>query len=575
MARKALYVAGSLLILSGGASLLLRAEIAELLEGSTALGDAFGPEKLFFLVAWTCRFVMLAGFSLLWGSRLAAFLAEASVHPRDLLAEPGSRRVALLLVSYFLLVGAYTSQYGFYNLPAWLFVVVSLALVAYLQVCFSPRALQPGTAVRPPVVGVGESVAASRILGPLVVLEAFVFLVYSGGVYQTRQAFIVLVHAVNLIGFLVTSPYMSVKCTRGDEGGRGAGWYRVWDRSHFVVLLACAFCARIFMILSSPDPQIDVFFVMQQAAQGLLEGKNPYSMVFGPSWYGKSTIAYLPATIYLAVPARLLLGDVRYTYAVGDLVVAIVLYAMVQRVSARAGESRLQARCLALLYLFNPMALFILEQSWTDTAVIAVLFLVWFVWFRLQRPVAAAALLGIALVTKQYVVLLLPFLWRHPRVRPAHLGCAILTAALLGLPLALWNFNDFLEDVLLYLVRMEPKPESLNLFSFAYHAAGVRLSGALALLLVPLGAVLFFRQLPSVASLTGSCTVILFLFFFLIKQASLNYLYTASSYMLLWLAAVIAERWRCSRGRELPHRGFLTRIGSGATTQNGGAGRGA
>jgi hypothetical protein len=555
MARKALYIAGSLLVLAGGASLLLRAEIAEVLESRTALGEAFGPEKLFFLVVWTSRFVMLAGFFLLWGSRLAVFLADASIHTRHLLAEPGSLRVLLLLVSYFLLVGAYTSQYGFYNLPAWLFVVTSLALVAYLQVFSSPRALPPGPAAGQPV---GEPVAASRLLGPLVVLEAFVFLVYSGGVYQTRQAFIFLVHAVNLISFLVTLPYMSVRSARGwGVGGRGPGPSRIWDRSHFVVLLACAFCARIFMILSSPDPQIDVFFVMQQAAQGLLEGKNPYSMVFGPSWYGKSTIAYLPATIYLAVPARLLLGDVRYTYAVGDLIVAIVLYAMAKQRSARTGEGRRQARCLALLYLFNPMALFILEQSWTDTAVIAVLFLVWFVWFRLHKPVPAAILLGIALVTKQYVVLVLPFLWRHPRVKPAHLGGAMLTAALLGLPLALWNLKDFIEDVLLYLVRMEPKPESLNLFSFVYHAAGARLPAAFALLLVPLGALLFFRQLPSVASLTGSCTVILFLFFFLIKQASLNYLYTASSYMLLWLATVIAGPCVRSSGLQVDAKGVF------------------
>ncbi len=532
------WIAGSVFILAGGVALLFRAEIAEEL-GNLTWAQEVRPEKLYFIVVWTARCVALIGFFLIWSQYFKGLLSTAGVTHSTLFAHSTSRRTTLLVISYVLLVGAYTSQYGFYNLPA--FVLVLLAMGILVSVQFGGEA-DGSTAYGPTSGPHTDESTICILLGPLVLLASFAFLIYSGGVYQTRLVFVYLIHMTNILSFCLVLPYMKGDWNKKDPL-MPKGLLQVWDRAHFVALLACALGVRIFMILSSPDPQIDVFFVMQQSAHGILEGKNPYSMTFGPSWYGKSTISYLPAMIYLAVPARVLLGDVRYTYAVSDVLAAVILYAMVKRLKA-TDKGRYIGRCLALLYLFNPMALFILEQSWTDTAVIALVYALWFVWFCMRRSIMASILLGIITITKQYFVLIVPYLLRHKRLTPAQLGTAILTGAVLALPLALWNLHDFIEDAVLYLFRLEPKPESLNLFSFVYHLTGSRLPGAIALLLVPVGVLLYVRQRTSVSSLTGSCCLVLWCFFFLIKQASLNYLYGISSFMLLWLACAIVEDTR-------------------------------
>ena len=65
--------------------------------------------------------------------------------------------------------------------------------------------------------------------------------------------------------------------------------------------------------------------------------------------------------------------------------------------------------------LFTPRGFFALEQSWTEP--FAIVWLGVAVWAAsVRRPLTAAIALGLAMATKQYLVLAVPMLW--------HLGTA-------------------------------------------------------------------------------------------------------------------------------------------------------
>ncbi len=104
---------------------------------------------------------------------------------------------------------------------------------------------------------------------------------------------------------------------------------------------------------------------------------------------------YPPLSLLMAWPGHRA-GDFRYAELAALVVGAAALVA--------AGRASPVAVLAAAVLLFTPRSFFALEQSWTEPFAIAWLGLgVWAASAR--RPLLAAVMLGLAMATKQYLVL--------------------------------------------------------------------------------------------------------------------------------------------------------------------------
>ena len=68
------------------------------------------------------------------------------------------------------------------------------------------------------------------------------------------------------------------------------------------------------LVIAGSKPLIDVWPILQGAARGVMEGRNPYAMTFPgvPAGQVNDCFNYLPGTFLVPLPGRLLAGDVRY-----------------------------------------------------------------------------------------------------------------------------------------------------------------------------------------------------------------------------------------------------------------------
>jgi hypothetical protein len=205
---------------------------------------------------------------------------------------------------------------------------------------------------------------------------------------------------------------------------------RVW-----AALIALAAATGIVTVVVVSDPQIDVWFLLQQSSQGLLHGDDMYRQHWVHSTGLQAVYPYLPGTTLILAPFRWLLGDVRY-----GLLLAIGIGALITRRLAPQAPA-----ALAALLLVMPHWAFLVDQSWTEPLLLAAL-AVAVLALRHDRPVVAMIALALALACKQHIVLLLPlfavwpgFGWRRT------LGSGGL-AALVVLPWLIAGPRDFWHD---------------------------------------------------------------------------------------------------------------------------------
>jgi hypothetical protein len=212
----------------------------------------------------------------------------------------------------------------------------------------------------------------------------------------------------------------------------------------------------------SPDPFIDVFWFTNQGAEGILQGIDPYDRayhVIDP--HSEFLYAYLPGQFLFDVPARALLGDMRWGQIGLELAAAVLIYRLVM---GEGGSSLRQhsAELMALLLLYFPQVLRMQEQSWVEfKQVFATVLFTWLLVRWPSRPYAWMAL-GLLFSLKQTTWAAAPFLIRIRRfgVRPALVTGAVMASIIV--PFILWNPYAFYDDIVLYHVGL-PLPHSTSL----------------------------------------------------------------------------------------------------------------
>jgi hypothetical protein len=205
-------------------------------------------------------------------------------------------------------------------------------------------------------------------------------------------------------------------------------------------ILALVGISYLLVIIGS-HPVIDVWVILQDSARGLLRQQNPYQMVFlnVPAGETSSCFNYWPVTFLSTAPGQWLFGDVRYVES-GCVLASSGL--MAWQAGRSSGWRDRQGIGLAVLVALVPGSLLVVQQAWTEPMLLlgmvgaAVL-------MRRNHHTWAAVPLGLALATKQHLVILLPLLLFWPRFGWRRLLLVGAVAAAVSAPWALADWSRF------------------------------------------------------------------------------------------------------------------------------------
>jgi hypothetical protein len=220
-------------------------------------------------------------------------------------------------------------------------------------------------------------------------------------------------------------------------------------------VVAVVTVAGVAMVLSSPKPAIDVWYMLQAATHGLSHGHNIYTLRWtSHTPEGVSNVfTYLPGSAVLLWPFHALFGDVRYGLLAAMALTAIILI----RISKGADGA-----VLAGLFLLYPRLLFSLEQSWLDPLSVLFLCLAGYGVTRGRRGWAVVAF-AVVLTCKPYNWMLIPFavMWKDFGWRRTALATAGATAFML--PWAAANLHAFVNGAITLNFDLPFRRESLSL----------------------------------------------------------------------------------------------------------------
>lgn len=234
-----------------------------------------------------------------------------------------------------------------------------------------------------------------------------------------------------------------------------SGWL---CRVLFALILAAFLGSGIWIIMLSPRPAIDVWVVHQAACEAMSQGTNPYTITY-PDVYGPNSgymdnveikdgmvqagYPYPPLTLIMALPGWYATGDSRYSDVLAMAATAVILLLIDRQ---RTGV------LLGTMFLLMPMALYIIEQNWTESHVL--LLLAATAWCCVYRPELAPWAFGLFVASKQHLFVTLavaPLLMPHPRSIRAiaiFIAKALVAAAVVTLPFYLWDPAAFSHSAL-------------------------------------------------------------------------------------------------------------------------------
>ena len=303
----------------------------------------------------------------------------------------------------------------------------------------------------------------------------------------------------------------------------------------FWIALVLATAAGAAMVRAAPDPHIDVFYLLQGSAKGLVQGKDMYQQKWAASpqvYHSHGLFAvypYLPWTSVLLAPFRLVLGDVRY----GEIA-ALALAAVTLR--SVAGEQVRRSAVLGLLPLLvalHPKVTYADQQAWTEPLLVALLALM--VWAAVRgRSWLAVACLALALASKQHIILLLPVaaLWPAFGLRRTLYSAGVALVAI-----SPWIFagpKDFWHDAVSVNLGYKVLPYALDLPALADrhgHPVGFGLT-ALGLLVAYVLALRLVRRERSAAAFAAGCALVVLALDITNKQSFFNH-YTLATGLIV------------------------------------------
>lgn len=309
--------------------------------------------------------------------------------------------------------------------------------------------------------------------------------------------------------------------------------HRHLRRAAAVALLGAATLLGALTYRGSPTPSIDVVTVHHEAYAALARGDSPFSMTFPDLYGGREAFyppgmvkegrvqygfPYPPLSLVMAWPGHAA-GDFRWSELAAWILAAAAIMA--------AARTSAVAVLAVAVWLFTPRAFFSLEQAWTEPLALAWLGAA--VWAAARGHLTwAAAFVGLAAATKQYLVLAIPLLHllEHRRgsrrVQPALI--ALGAGAVVTLPGLLADPSGFVTSVLAVQVREVLRYDALSVAVPYAQAAGAPMSGAIYVSIVALATMLAAWRAPrGVGGFAAALAVTLLTTFAFGKKAFCNY----------------------------------------------------
>ena len=302
-------------------------------------------------------------------------------------------------------------------------------------------------------------------------------------------------------------------------------------------LLLIYFVLGIATIAGAPTPPIDVWAWHREALDALFAGRNPYAMTM-PNIYGAASSQYYgpglvdgdrvlmgfqypPLSLFLAIPGHVL-GDYRYSLLIAGAVTGGMLYL--------SGPGRIGA-IAAALWLFSPIAFFVIGGGWTDS--FAVLFLTLTVFAASRRSRWTFVPLGLLFAVKQYPVLAAPLVLLLPvsetgnpvRGQIRLLLKAAAVAVGVTAPMFLLNPSAMIRDLITFHVLQPFRAESLSIPGWWHHVMhGTQLPAWLGFVaIVPATLLVLWRRRVTAFAFPLASAFVLLVFFAFGKQAFVNY----------------------------------------------------
>ena len=294
----------------------------------------------------------------------------------------------------------------------------------------------------------------------LLIITYTLFIFFSGGIYQEKLFESLLLALLPFVALpLVLTFYLS-----------DSALSKISRNRRFYFLLIIAFIVRVLMVRSSPAPIIDVYTMLKEAPQAVLQGINPYMNVYSTVYSGIKAdyFTYWPAAFLMQIPFVYIFRDPRVLLILADMASAWLIYLL--------GKKGNLGRLLCLLYLFRPNSNFIIEQSYLVPLEFFSMVLIFYILkstkiLLKKKEIFSGAVFGIMASLKPHYLMLLPFLLIKNTLQRLFGLSAILILTVL--PFILWNPQAFKNDTVDYFLRPDDKIanvpiyHSLNLNSLA------------------------------------------------------------------------------------------------------------
>ena len=362
-------------------------------------------------------------------------------------------------------------------------------------------------------------------------------LAYTGGEWDTTSL------SLALSGFwlaVLALVYMGVRSRR------------VRLRTIAALLVLVTLPVGMLIVAATPRPPIDVWFLHVAAADALAAGENPYTdavaiSVTAPGAAEGVQIVGYPYPPVTAIGYSLgewLGGDPRWTSVAAWFAVLGSMAAMAIRVDVAA---RLRVLILVMVAV-QPGWPNILEFGWTEPLSLALLALSVMWWS--DRPTISALVLGLALASKQYLLLALPLVLFVPgRSSKRRFLIASGMAATTLLPFVVADPAALWQALVVYHIDVPPRPDSSNLVGLLSNLGINWDPPSVLTLAVPLLlAVWLGRKARGIGDLLTGLALALGAFFLLASQAFANYWFLVGG--VLAIAAVVGTGRSLTTGGE-------------------------
>jgi len=239
---------------------------------------------------------------------------------------------------------------------------------------------------------------------------------------------------------------------------------RILKISFFTVIFLL-FLTRILVLFVSPQPYIDVFFIISKACDYLMGGDNPYLGVY-PDLYGgeygyEPALNYWPAYVFISIPFHIL-GDIRGVSIFAEAVIGLLVWRVTSSLPFK------ERSLLVLLWISFPVHLFIIESAWIEP-VLCLGLLITIMLLRRNRALALGFVLGLLGAVKQtmmlFWVLVVFWLGKYKTRRQALriFGFSSLVFACFLLPFFLWDPPSFYENTIATFLERDLRKDSLSI----------------------------------------------------------------------------------------------------------------